>query len=218
MRTVIIGGSPLSLEIAKKMKLWEMKKVTLVIEDKDQAMLISTQERDMTVVNGSPVDPDLLNQLELEHCDVFISATTREETSILAALYAKKYGVPRIFVKVNTHDTKAILEQLEMIPIDTDDAAAHNVVLEVAEPLIANLVGIGKGQFDIREKKAADYPNLWGKRLGDIEGKLFNVVAIFQDEKFLLSGDSIVNEDDSLIIFEEAGKDEDVTKSLKKLR
>jgi trk system potassium uptake protein TrkA len=172
----------------------------------------------MTVVNGSPVDPDLLNQLELEHCDVFISATMREETSILAALYAKKYGVPRIFVKVNTHDTKAILEQLEMTPIDTDDAAAHNVVLEVAEPLIANLVGIGKGQFDVREKKVSDFPNLWGKRLGDIEGKFFNVIALFQEEKFQLSGDTILNEDDSMIIIEEAGRDEDVNKNLKKIK
>jgi hypothetical protein len=121
-------------------------------------------------------------------------------------------------VRTTKLDTKAILKQLDMAPIDTDDAAAYNVVMNVVEPLIATLVGIGKGGFDIREKKVDDFRNLIGMRFGDLEGQLFHVIAVFQGGKFDLSADAVIADDATLIILEESGKDEEIVKALKKLR
>lgn len=216
MRIVIAGGSNFAVEVAKSLLKMGIKNVMLIAEDKEAAMKASTEVPDATVVNASPSKPEALNELNLDKCDVFVSATKVEEISILAALYAKEKGAKRIYVKTTREDTKTILKNLGMTPIDISESASNNVVLAIAEPLIYDLVGIGVGLLDIREKEVNDYPHLIGKRLGEIEGKLFHAIAVYDNNKFYFSLDTVIKENSSLIVLEEGGKDEKVIKELKK--
>ena len=94
--------------------------VTLVIEDKEDALKASGEVPAITVVNASPIKPEVLNELDLEKCDVFVSVSRREEISILAALYAKEHNVKKIYVKTTKEDTKPILEKMGMKEPDID--------------------------------------------------------------------------------------------------
>ena len=217
MRVVIAGGSSFAVEVAKALIKRGINDVTLVIEDKEDALKASGEVPAITVVNASPIKPEVLNELDLEKCDVFVSVSRREEISILAALYAKEHNVKKIYVKTTKEDTKPILEKMGMIPIDIDEFASNNVVLDIAEPLISELVRVGGGTGDIREKEVNDFLQLIDKRLGDIEGKLFNVIAVYQDGKFQVSADTIVKQNSSLIVLEEPGQDDKVVKELKKI-
>ena len=96
MKIVVIGGSLFALELAKQLHSSEMK-VIYVIEDKDEARRIST-EYNFIIVNGSPLDPERLDELELNEVQVFVAATDYEEVNILSALYAKYANVKKIFV------------------------------------------------------------------------------------------------------------------------
>ncbi|MBU0629086.1 MAG: NAD-binding protein [Nanoarchaeota archaeon] len=216
MRIVIAGGSRFSVDAAQSLLKRGIGNVTLVIEDKDDAMKASTELPKVTVVNASPSKPEVLSELDLDKCDVFVSATKTEEISILAGLYAKEHNVRRIYVKTTKEDTKMILAKLGMKAIDISESAANSIVLDIAEPLIYDLVGIGKGPLDIREKEVNDYPNLIGKIMGEVRGKFFNVISIYQEGKFYLAADTAIKENSSLIVLEESGQDEKVDKDLKK--
>ena len=75
MRVVIAGGSSFAIEMVKSLLQKGIKKITLVIEDRDDAVKASTDLPSVTVVRGSPSKPEVLNELDLDKCDVFISAT-----------------------------------------------------------------------------------------------------------------------------------------------
>lgn len=218
MRVVIAGGSSFAVEVAKGLLKRGIDKIRLVIENKDDALKASSELATITIVNASPSKPEVLNELDLDKCDVFVSATGREEVSILAALYAKEHKVKSIYVKTEEEDTKLILQNLGMIPIDIYESASNNIVLDIAEPLISELVGVGVGMLDIREKETNSFPNLIGKRLGDIEGSHFNAIAVYQDSKSELAADTIIKENSSLIVLEETGQDEKIVKELKKVQ
>ena len=216
MRVVIAGGSSFAVEVAKGLLKRGIDKITLVIEDKEKAVEASTECPSITVVNSNPSKPDVLLELNLEKCDVFVAATKKEEISILAALYARDHKVKRIYVKITNDDTKKIIEKMGMKPIDISESASSNVVLDIAEPLIYGLVGVGESTLDMRERQVTNYPNIIGQRLGDIQGKFFNVIAVYQDGKFCLSSDTEIKDDASLILLEESSQDSKVVKELRK--
>jgi len=217
MRVIIAGGSVFAVDVAKSLLKRGINNITLIVEDREDALKANGEVPSITVVNASPSKHEVLHELDMDKCDAFVSATEREEVSILAALYAKKHNVKRIYVKTAKEDTKDLMKNLGMIPIDINESASNNVVLDIAEPLIYELVGVGVGLLDIREKYVNDYPNLIGKKLGEIEGKLFNAIAVYQDEKFLLSADTVIKENSSLILWGESGQDEKMVKELKKV-
>ncbi len=218
MKVIIAGGSRFAREIARNLLKRGIKDVTLIIEDKEEAMTASAVAPGAMIVNANPAKPEVLNELDLDRCDVFIAVCKREEVSILAALYAREHRVERIFVKTTKEDTKLILENINIHPIDVYKSASKNIVLEVVEPLISELVAVGAGSLDIRERKVAKHPNFMGKRLGDIEGKLFNIIAVYQDNKFEFAANTIIKKDAILIILEESGQEEKVDKELRKVK
>jgi Trk K+ transport system NAD-binding subunit len=218
MRVIIAGGSKFSHEMIGKLLIRSIKKLVVIIEEKEEAMEISNKYPDVMVVNNDPLSPEVLGDLDLENCDVFVSDTGKEASNLIVALYAQKHGAKKIFVRITNPNTKSIIEKLDMIPIDVNESASHDVVLSIAEPLVASLVGVGVGEYDIREKDVADFSNLIGKKVRDIEGSSFAVMAVFQDNKFEISASTVVKEGAKLILLEESGNEDKVNKLLKKLK
>lgn len=217
MKVVIVGGSDFAVEVAKGLLKRGINNITFVIDDRDDALKISSEIPLLTVVNSNPGDPEVLSELNLEKCNVFISATKKEEINILSALYAKEHNVKKIYVKIMEENTKSILKKLGIIPIDVYESASADIVLDIAEPLISELVKIEVGTLDMRERKVEDFPNIAGKKLSEINGKAFNVIAVYQDNKFQLSADTVIKDDASLITLEEARQEEKIVKELKKI-
>ncbi len=206
MRIVIAGGSRFATEMVKHLLQRGLNKITLVIEDKEEAVKASTELSKIIVINANPSKPEVLNELELEKCDVFISATKEDEANILAALYAREHNVARIYVKTTKEDTKMILNKLGMKSIDIYETASNNAALDIAEPLISELVGLGVGILDIRQKSVSKYPKIIGKKLGDVKDKFFNIIAVYQDNKFWLSPEVVIKNDANIIVIEETEK------------
>lgn len=206
MRIVIAGGSRFAIEIVKHLLQRGLNKITLVIEEKEEAVRASTEFSEITVINANPSKPEVLNELGLEKCDVFVSATKEDEANILAALYAKEHNIPRVYVKTTKEDTKMVLNKLGMKSIDIYETASNNAALDIAEPLISELVGLGVGILDIRQKSVSRYPKVIGKRLEEVKDKFFNIIAVYQNNKFWLSPETVIKDDANLIVIEEAEK------------
>lgn len=213
MKIVIAGETLFSLVLAKKLKKKE-NELILLIKDKEKALEVSA-ESEVTVVNGNPAKVEDLDKLELNTCDVFIAATDKDEINTLSALYASNKGVRKIFVKLNNPDLEPMLRSMEMHPINPQEYAAEGVALDVLKPLVSDLVGLEKGDFNITERSVEKYKNLIGKKLGLMQGEFFVVLAVHKDGSFKFSAGSVIEEDSTLIVLYERGKYKDLEKALK---
>lgn len=213
MKIVIAGETLFSLALAKKLRRKE-NDLILIIKDKEKALEVSA-ESEVTVVNSNPAKAEDLDKLELEKCDVFIASTEKDELNILSALYSRNKGVKKIFVKLNNPDLEPMLRSMGMHPINPQEYAAESVALDVLKPLVSDLVGIEKGDFNLTERHVDKYKNLIGKSLGLIKGDFFATLAVYKDGSFKLSSDSVIEEGSVLIILYESGKYKDLDKAMK---
>ncbi len=213
MKIIITGETLFSLVLAKKLKRKE-NEIILVVKDKEKALEISA-ESEVTVVNSNPAHIEDLEKLEMEKCDVFIAATEKDELNVLSAMYANSKGVKKIFVQLDNPDLEPMLKTMGVFPINPQEYAAGSVALDVLRPLVSELVGVDRGEFELVEKHVSNYKNLVGKKIGLMQGEFFVVLASHKDGSFKLSADYVIEEDSVIIVLYEKGKAKDLEKALK---
>jgi len=214
MYFVITGGSDFAIELSNLLIQRKENKVVIVIKKKDEA-LFATERTGISVVNSDPANTDTLDSLELEKCDVFVSATESEKDNLLSAVYAKNKGVKKIFVLTSSPESDEIIQKLGLVPINAQLFAAHSVELIINRPLVSELVNLGVGQFDIIEVKA-EGTNLFGKEICDAKGKCFIALANFSGGKFIFEKNSKIGKDDTVLLLVKSGKEKDAQKEISK--
>lgn len=216
MYMIIIGGSLLATELSRKL-VGKDNKVTLVVKDKNKA-IAANEVQGLVVVNGNPLDAEILDDLNLSECDVFIAATEQEEVNILSALYAKNAGISKIFVKTQNPESEKILRKLSIDVVNPEDYAAASVELKILRPTVSELVNIGIGQFDIIERRADRFNQLVGMRMSQVRGAFFSTIAIYKQGRYVFHGETLIEQNSILIIILTSGKDKELDKVLKTLK
>lgn len=213
MYGVILGGSDFASDLAMFIQEREGSKIVLVLKEKEQAIEAS-ETMGAIVVNSDASDPKVLDELELESCDVFVAATPSEKTNVLAALYAKSKGAKRIFVKVESVETKRLMKKLDVALIDTEEVAARAIELMISMPAVSELVNTGIGQFDIFEIPASATKTI-GKQVAEIQDDDFACLATYRDGQYSFDKNQDIEDDHTLIVLTKSGKHKETTKKLK---
>lgn len=89
-------GSYLSTTLAK-----EGHNIT-VVDTNSKKVNEATTDTDVMGLSGNIVDSSVLNDLNLEKCDLFIALTASDEVNLLSCLLAKKEGCKRTIARVRT--------------------------------------------------------------------------------------------------------------------
>jgi len=214
MYFVITGDSEFAVTLATLLKEGRDNKIVLVVKKKDEAIAI-TEKTGLSVVNSDPANTKTLDGLELEKCDVFVSATESEKDNLLCSVYAKNSGVKKIFVMTMNPDSDEIIEKLGLVPINAQMFAAKSVELMINRPLVSELVSIGKGQFDIIEAKANE-TNLLDKEICDAKGKCFTTIATHAQERFVFDKNAKIKPEDTILLIVKSGKEKEAKKEITK--
>ena len=215
MYIIIAGDTLFALTLARTFAGENHNKVVLIIKDKDKALEVSAEKK-LIVVNGSPTQPAILDELKLQECDVFVAATKSEETNLLSALYAREAGAGKIFVVTSNREIEAILRKLGVEIINPEVNAALGLKVKISRPAVADLVGIGEGEYDLIEIDVNNYLNLVGKKLGEVYSDFFTTLATYKNGSYSFMSNSEITKDSKLIIICESGRERDVKKELKK--
>lgn len=213
---VLIGGDQFAVKLATFLTRRD-NKLTMVIAEKERALEVSSEHSEIIVVNGNPTDPNILDEVKLESCDIFIAADEQENINLLAAMYAKKAGVARIFVRTSNVYTSKIIEDIGFHAINYDFFAASSAALKIMEPYVSDLITMGASDFEIVEKRAEYFPNLLGHQINDVKGEFFATLALYQDGAYHFDPNTKIKEDSILICIREAGKREEMRKAMKEL-
>jgi Trk K+ transport system NAD-binding subunit len=93
-----------------------------------------------------------------------------------------------------------LLESVGVTPIQASHTAAAFTAIGILKPAVADLVSLTQGQFDLEEIAAADFPELVGCRLGNLQGEQLHIIAVATGGKTWLSYATRVEPGSRLII------------------
>jgi trk system potassium uptake protein TrkA len=199
MNVVVAGYSAFTWALVARLRGEVEGRLYYVLADADRAMEASLQV-DVLGVRGEITDTEVLDQLDLADCHTFVAGSTEEEANVLSALYAKNKGAQNVYARVFDVKLTHLLESVGITPVVTSHTAAGFMAVSILKPAVADLVTLTRGKFELEEIRVADFPELLGRRLGNLQGELLHIVAVAQGDQTWLSYNTLVEEDCRLII------------------
>ena len=196
---VIAGYSAFTWALVERLRGEVGGRLYYVLADAERAMEASLLI-DVLGVRGEITDTDVLDQLDLADCHTFVAGSEEEEANVLSALYAKNKGAHNVYARVYDVKLTHLLRSVGITPVVTAYTAAGFMAVNILKPAVADLVSLTRGQFDLEEIDAADFPELLGCRLGNLQGEMLHIVAVAQGDQTWLSYNTLVEKDCRLII------------------
>ena len=106
MKKIIIGGGRAGRELAAQLP--ESVIIEINTEKRDKLSELA----DVEVIIGDGSDEELLKRVGLDDAEAFISLTGNDDVNYRAAAIAKKYGVPKIIVRVEDPEDRERFQKL----------------------------------------------------------------------------------------------------------
>ncbi len=125
MKTIIVGGGRAGKELAAQLPN------AVIIENNPAKKAQLERLGGVEVVIGDGSDEELLKQVGLDDAGTFISLTGDDDVNYRAAAIAKRYGVPRIIVRVEDPEDQARFEELGVEYIMLPTKLVANLVLDL---------------------------------------------------------------------------------------
>ncbi len=199
MNVVVAGYSTFTWELVAQLRGKVDGRLYFVLPDQEQAVEAGLEEK-VIAIQGEITDTHVLDQLELEHCHTFIAGSRDDQANVLSALYAHNSGARNVYARVFEAKFMPLLESIGIKPIQTSHTAAAFLAIRILKPSVADLVSLTQGQFDLEEIRAADFDELVGCRLGNLQGEHLHIIAVAKGGETYLSYNATVDRDSRLII------------------
>lgn len=100
MRIVIIGGGQTGAHLAEK--FCEDEHDVVVIDTDTERLAELDAHLDLMSVQGDGADPAVLEEADVERADMVVAVTDRDDTNILACVFAHARGVSRTVARVSS--------------------------------------------------------------------------------------------------------------------
>nr|WP_072537942.1 Trk system potassium transporter TrkA [Anaerococcus mediterraneensis] len=186
--------------------------VTVIEIDKKRAEDIGEMYSKAVVINADGSNPELLEEMRIDHFDALISLTGIDEENILMSLLAQKYGVKKVIAKVNR--TK-LIKMTGIIDIDTTFApkkAASDVITRYVRSKvnargesISSLYRLEDDKVEVIEFKAIEHSKILDRPLKDLAIRDDSLVLAINhndinDQIEVPNGDSKISLGDSVLV------------------
>jgi trk system potassium uptake protein TrkA len=192
MRVLIVGSSRLALQTAEIM-IGRGDEVVIIEINKEKAASLA-EKMDVAVVEGDGADPSVQLAAEAEDADAFIAATRDDQTNMVAALVARKFGVEEVIVKLENPDYIPICEDLGLDKLALPELSFAMYVSEMARGL--NLAEIGELlRGDARLFRFIADEKLIGEAVYELNRQLpedTSVVVVLREGSFLPAREEVV--------------------------
>jgi trk system potassium uptake protein TrkA len=150
---LVIGATPLGMEIAELLSLQE-KRVVLLEKDRERAERAARQLEDVLVINTGYEDEETIRSEGLDRADLAITAFLKDEENIIKSFLAKELGIPKVITINNNLRYYSLMHKLKLSTIRGPKVHAFYEILEEIESrfLIYERLFLGaKGRIFIKE-------------------------------------------------------------------
>ncbi|MGT2943482.1 NAD-binding protein [Streptococcus constellatus subsp. viborgensis] len=90
MKIIVVGGGKVGSALCRS--LVAEKHDVILIEQNESVLNRITKRYDIMGIVGNGANFKILEQANVEHCDIFISMTEHDEVNMVSSVLAKKWG------------------------------------------------------------------------------------------------------------------------------
>lgn len=204
-RVMIVGGGNIGKGLARVLE--ESYQVKLIELDAQRAMEISDDLENTTVLHGDASNTSLLLEENIDHMDVFIAVTNKDEANIMSALLAKKLGVRKTMVLINRPAYTDMLQGSEIdIAVSPQHITTSSLLTHIRRNDVANVHTLRRGAAEAMEIIAhgnEDTSKVVGRPIGEIDfPRGTSVAAIVRDKKVIIAHhNTVIQQNDHVILF-----------------
>ena len=225
-RVMIFGATRLGRQIAKSY-LEDGCRVTVISENLEQANELAGSDFANTdlldSIHGNPLDPDLLQELDVDDHHISISALSDDHANMAVALHATELGVPVVGMVLDDGQMAQIARRIGHSFAVSRRRVSINYILRHVHSKVEGNYHLLSSIPDIVGMSAIISPEhrMIGKQVKVLENKQCRVAFIHRtsqssgtESMLRASGDQIMKEGDRLMLFAKVGDIEDVEKRL----
>lgn len=201
-RVMIAGATRIGVQLAR---LLEQSKRDVVLVEKDEAKAKWAGERlqRTLVVLGDATDRHVLTQENVDTFDAFVGCHKIEEYNVLAAMLAKRLGVPLTVATVNQPELKGFLEEMGIDLAVAPRLSTVGAILKAVHPGSEDLALQNMGEERLMVFRIGETSPLAGQRIKKVGfPSQAHVAAIVRGEQVVLPrGDETLEAGDQVLAF-----------------
>jgi trk system potassium uptake protein TrkA len=200
---MILGGTPIGLELAKALEKRDMQ-VKIVEQNEARCLEIADQCSRAMVLRGDATYQDILIEENVGQMDTFIAVTEDEETNVMISLLAKKIGARRAMALVNKVGYSPLVHSIGVDVVISPRLAAVNKIMQfIRRGKILSISSLPEENAEAFEAIALETSDLVGRPLRELDFPKDAIVgAIVRDSQVIIpDGSTVIQAGDRVMIF-----------------
>lgn len=214
---LILGGGQIALHLAAALeKESDDMRITIIEKDEARAEALAESLKRTIVIHGDFLDTSILEEAGIEAADTVVALTSDDENNILSSLTAKKYGATQTLTMVEKTLYAQLVTNLGVdVVIDPKDIIVSTILQHVRRGKIYAAYSLRSGLCEVLEADVFESFEYAGEALRDVRlpsGVIIGAI-VRKGESVQMTGDTVIEVNDRLILFAEA----DAVKQVEKM-
>lgn len=214
---LILGGGQIALHLAAALeKESDDMRITIIEKDEARAEALAESLKRTIVIHGDFLDTSILEEAGIEAADTVVALTSDDENNILSSLTAKKYGAAQTLTMIEKTLYAQLVTNLGVdVVIDPKDIIVSTILQHVRRGKIYAAYSLRSGLCEVLEADVFESFEYAGAALRDVRlpaGVIIGAV-VRKGESVQMTGDTVIEVNDRLILFAEA----DAVKQVEKM-
>lgn len=206
MKIIIVGGGKVGTALSHTL-VQEDHNITLIEQDETVLKQI-TKHQDILGILGNGTDFRILEEADVQHCDLFIALTEKDEVNMIAALLAKKMGAKDTIVRVrNPEYSNPYFRDQNFLGfsqiINPELLTARHIANTIEFPNAQSVEHFANGRLILMEFKLSEQSKLADISIPDFR-QLYPKIVICaierQKETIIPDGQTIIQSGDRIFV------------------
>jgi len=217
-RLLIVGGGNIGISLARSLSQSGNGYSPRIIElDEKQSRVAAAELPDVSMLCGSGLDREVLEEANIAQTEVMIAVTDHDETNILSCLLGKRLGAQQAVALVNAASYGPLITNLGVDAlISPREITVSRILQHVRRGLIRAVHSLRDGIAEIMEADVLATSPLVGQKIGASglpKGVLIGMI-VRRGAMIIPRPDTVVEEKDTIILIAAAGTVKKVEKLL----
>uniref|UniRef100_UPI003F68E054 Trk system potassium transporter TrkA n=1 Tax=Streptococcus pluranimalium TaxID=82348 RepID=UPI003F68E054 len=191
MRIILVGGGKVGAALCRS--LVEENHDIVLIEQKESVLKHLTKRYDIIGLLGNGANHKILEQADIQDCDIFIAMTDKDEVNMISAVLAKQMGAKETIVRVrNPEYSNAYFKERNFLGfslvINPELLTARYIANSIDFPNAKSVEHFVNGRVMLMEFSVSDQSVLSHMSLSEFRQKFGNIVicAIQRQDTILI--------------------------------
>ncbi|WP_438836244.1 Trk system potassium transporter TrkA [Streptococcus pluranimalium] len=179
MRIILVGGGKVGAALCRS--LVEENHDIVLIEQKESVLKHLTKRYDIIGLLGNGANHKILEQADIQDCDIFIAMTDKDEVNMISAVLAKQMGAKETIVRVrNPEYSNAYFKERNFLGfslvINPELLTARYIANSIDFPNAKSVEHFVNGRVMLMEFSVSDQSVLSQMSLSEFRQKFGNIV------------------------------------------